>query len=92
MTHAAIEGSDMSHGCSQGLIPKTGHLWAQNDNVSKQRKYKYFTSQKWDLKNMNRFTTQEVSHLKLLHFTSQHYFTYKILEITDKYLHKKTSL
>jgi len=36
----------MSQGCSQGYKPKTGPQMAQKENIPKQRKYKYFTSQK----------------------------------------------
>jgi hypothetical protein len=32
--------------CSQGSKPKTGPLMALKENFPKQRKYKYFTSQK----------------------------------------------
>jgi hypothetical protein len=39
-------GIDMSQGCSQDSKPKTGPERTQKENIPKQRKYKYFTSQK----------------------------------------------
>ena len=66
------------------------------EHFPKQRKYKYFTSQKvWSQKNKNRFSQKNTSHYKKYftskYFTSQQVFLHKTLDVTNKFLHRKTS-
>ena len=56
---------DMSQGCSPGSKPKTGPKRTQKENISKLRKYKYFTSHKlWSPKFKNRFYQKKPSYHK----------------------------
>ena len=71
---ACIHDTDMSQGCSQGYKPKRGPQMAQNENIPKQRKYKYFTSQKCDHQKLRTFFYQiDTSHHRK-YFTPK-YFT-----------------
>jgi hypothetical protein len=73
-----VRASDVSQGCSQGSKPKTGPLMAQKENFPKQKKYKYFTSQKvLSQKNQNRFSQKNTSHHRK-YFTSKDFLSQQV--------------
>ena len=76
--HRSIHGGNLHEPrLLSGFKTQNRPLMAQNENFPKQRKYKYFTSQKSVITEKQdlfftekHFTLQEVFHVKILHFTT----------------------